>query len=128
MSRCTRYWLAILRSGTLRPRGDFVFPSLTARGRVPVCACSFVADYLRPAAIAVGVKIAPGQRFGLHNLRHSLSNWLVSKAKTDPKTVQGLLRHANIKTTLQLYARADREETRAAQGAFLTAVGVETVQ
>jgi len=108
---------------------DFMFPSLATNGKVPVCACSFVADYLRPAAIAAGVVIPEGKRFGLHNLRHSLSNWLVSKAKTDPKTVQGLLRHANVKTTLQLYARADSGETRAAQGTFLDAVGVsEAVQ
>jgi integrase len=103
---------------------DFMFPSLTANGRIPICACTFVADYLRPAAIAAGVVIPKGKRFGLHNLRHSLSNWLVSKAKTDPKTVQGLLRHANVKTTLQLYARSDGDETRAAQGAFLGAVGI----
>jgi integrase len=108
---------------------DFVFPSLAANGRVPVCACSFVGDYLRPAAIAAGVDIPKGKRFGLHNLRHSLSNWLVSKAKTDPKTVQKLLRHANVKTTLQLYVRSDNDETRAAQGTFLDAVGIsEAIQ
>ena len=103
---------------------DFMFPSLAANGRVPVSASTFVADYLRAAAIAAGVVIPQGKRFGLHKLRHSLSNWLVSKAKTDPKTVQGLLRHANVKTTLQLYARSDGDETRAAQGAFLGAVGI----
>ena len=97
---------------------DFVFPSLRDHAKVPLSACTFVKKHLRPAAIAAGVVIVPGQRFGLHNLRHSLSHWLVSKAKTDPKTVQGLLRHANIKTTLQLYARADCDETRAAQVHF----------
>jgi integrase len=108
---------------------DFVFPSLTAKGKAPLWACTFVGDYLRPAAQAAGVVIPAGARFGLHNLRHSLSNWLVSKAKTDPKTIQGLLRHANVKTTLQLYARADGDETRAAQGTFLDAVGLtEAVQ
>ncbi|HTZ95588.1 MAG TPA: site-specific integrase [Terriglobales bacterium] len=103
---------------------DFVFPSLTANGRVPMWACNFVADYLRPAAIAAGVDIPTGKRFGLHNLRHSLSNWLITKSKTDPKTVQELLRHANVRTTLQLYARSDSTETRAAQGVFLDAVGI----
>ena len=52
---------------------DFVFPSLKKEGRVPLSPAVFVADHLRPAAIATGVKIEPGQRFGLHNLRHSLS-------------------------------------------------------
>jgi integrase len=87
-------------------------------------ASSFVADYLRPAAKQAGVHIEDGQKFGLHNLRHSLSNWLVNKAKVEPKTVQGILRHAKIQTTLDLYTQEDSDETRAAQGEFLSAVGV----
>src|SRR5467141_2501163 len=105
---------------------DFVFPSVKAHGRVPLSASIFVSDYLRPAAKAAGVQIQDGQRFGLHNLRHSLSNWLVNKAKVEPKTVQGILRHAKIQTTLDLYTQEDSDETRAAQGEFLTAVGMST--
>lgn len=103
---------------------DFVFPSLIADGRVPLNSCSFVKKHLRTAAKAAGVQIADGQRFGLHNLRHSLSNWLVNKAKVEPKTVQGILHHSKIQTTLDLYTQEDSDETRAAQGAFLTAVGM----
>ena len=106
--------------------GDFVFPSLKARGRVPLSASVFVADHLRPAAKKAGVPIEDGQRFGLHNLRHSLSNWLVNKAKVEPKTVQGILRHAKIQTTLDLYTQEDCDETLAAQGEYLTALGVGT--
>ena len=105
---------------------DFVFPSLTAEGKVPLSSCSFVKDHLRPAAKAVGVPIADGQRFGLHNLRHSLSTWLVNKGKVEPKTVQGLLRHAKIQTTLDLYTQEDSDETRAAQGSFLSAMGMRS--
>lgn len=101
---------------------DFVFPSLKEKGRVPLSASIFVHDYLRPAAIKAGVQIAEGQRFGLHNLRHSLSNWLVNKGKVEPKTVQGILRHSRIQTTLDLYTQEDSDETRAAQGQFLEAV------
>jgi len=108
---------------------DFVFPSMRAEGRKPLCSSVFVADHLRPAAKKAGVLIQDGQRFGLHNLRHSLSNWLVNKAKVEPKTVQGLLRHSKIQTTLDLYTQEDSDETRAAQGEFLTAVGMNaTVQ
>jgi integrase len=103
---------------------DFVFPSLRAQGKVPLSAGVFVADHLRPAAIKAGVHIEDGQRFGLHNLRHSLSNWLVNKGKVEPKTVQGILRHSKIQTTLDLYTQEDSDETRAAQGAFLKAVGI----
>jgi integrase len=84
----------------------------------------FVAHHLRPAALKAGVQIRPGQRFGLHNLRHSLSNWLVNKAKVEPKTVQGILRHSRIQTTLDLYTQQDSDEARAAQGAFLKALGM----
>src|ERR1700719_3882087 len=105
---------------------DFVFPSLKADGRVPLSPSAFVADHLRPAAKKAGVQIEDGQRFGLHNLRHSLSNWLVNKAKIEPKTVQGLLRHSKIQTTLDLYTQSDGDETRAAQGQFLSAVGMST--
>jgi integrase len=85
----------------------------------------FVADHLRVAAKKAGVRIEDGQRFGLHNLRHSLSNWLVNKAKVEPKTVQGILRHSEKKTTLDLYSQ-DGDETRAAQGEYLMDLGVET--
>jgi integrase len=104
----------------------FVFPSMRAQGRKPLCSSVFVADYLRPAAKKAGVLIRDGQRFGLHNLRHSLSNWLVNKAKVEPKTVQGILRHSKIQTTLDLYTQEDSDETRAAQGEFLSAVGMST--
>lgn len=105
---------------------DFAFPSLRARGRVPLSASVFVADHLRPAGKKAGVLIEDGQRFGLHNLRHSLSNWMVNKAKVEPKTVQGILRHAKIQTTLDLYTQEDCDETLAAQGEYLTALGVAT--
>jgi integrase len=105
---------------------DFVFPSMRAEGRKPLRSSVFVADHLRPAAKEAGVHIADGQRFGPHNLRHSLSNWLVNKAKVEPKTIQGILRHAKIQTTLDLYTQEDSDETRAPEGEFLTAVGMRT--
>jgi integrase len=103
---------------------DFVFPSLVKDGKVPLSASIFVQDHLRPAAVSAGVVLAKGQRFGLHNLRHSLSTWLVNKGKVDPKTVQGMLRHSDIRTTMNLYTQDDRDEKEAAQGAFLSAVGL----
>jgi integrase len=72
------------------------------------------------------VRVKDGQRFGHHNLRHSLSNWLVNKVKVEPKTVQGILRHAKIQTTLDLCTQEDSDETSAAQGEFLNAVGTGT--
>jgi len=103
---------------------DFVFPSLKAEGHVPLSPAVFVADHLRPAAIKAGVQVPDGFRFGLHNMRHSLSHWLVNKAKVEPKTVQSILRHSRIQTTLDIYTQGDGDETRAAQGAFLKELGM----
>jgi integrase len=36
-----------------------------------------------------------------------------------PKTVQGILRHEDFRTTMQLYAQSDMEAMREAQGKFL---------
>ncbi len=46
------------------------------------------------------------------------------RPKVEPKTVRGILRHAKIQTTLDLYTQEDCEETLAAQGEYLTALGV----
>jgi hypothetical protein len=72
---------------------------LQAKGKLPLYASTFVADYLRPAAVAAGVQIEKGQRFGFQNLRHSLSNWLVNKAKVE------ILRHRGTSRTGRLEKR-----------------------
>jgi integrase len=78
-----------------------------------------VQKYLRPAAVKAGV-IKEGEkvRFGFHNFRHALATALV-KLKVDAKTVQGMLRHEDFGTTMQLYAQSDMESMRDAQGKFL---------
>jgi len=80
-----------------------------------------VSDHLRRVAIAAKV-LAPGEkvRFGLHNLRHSLATFLVAQGR-DPKTVQSLLRHSNVTTTLQLYAHGRNQDCSDAQGEMLAA-------
>jgi len=81
-----------------------------------------VEDHLRPAAVKAGVLAENDpRRFGFHNLRHSLASFLV-RSKTDPKTVQALLRHADVKTTLGLYAHSVSEDCLAAQGQVLGAI------
>ncbi len=49
---------------------------------------------------------------------------LPANIQLEPKTVQGILRHARIQTTLDLYTQDDSDETLAAQGEYLTALGV----
>ena len=50
----------------------------------------------------------------------------MNKAKENPKTVQGILGHSRIQTTLDLYTDEDLDEMIAAQEKFLDAVGFET--
>ncbi len=100
---------------------NWVFPSFRLKGKKPRCANMLVEDYLRPAAVKARVLAEDDpHRFGFHNLRHTLASYLV-RSKTDPKTVQTLLRHANVKTTLQLYAHSVSEDRLAAQGQALAA-------
>jgi integrase len=99
--------------------GDYVFPSFRLKGKKPLSASIMVQKYLRPAAIKAGViKEDERVRFGFHNFRHSLASSLV-KLKCDPKTVQGILRHEDVRTTMQLYAQSDQESKLEAQGKFL---------
>jgi integrase len=99
----------------------WIFPSFKLKGRQPRTASILAADHLRPAAISAGVALQPSQRFGFHNLRHSLATFLVNKEK-DAKTVQGLLRQANVSTTLGLYAQSVNSSMVDAQESMLQAI------
>jgi integrase len=112
--------------------GDWVFPSFRLKGRQPRVANMLVEDYLRPAAVKAGIlsshrddegKLVDDdpRRFGFHNLRHSLASFLVP-IKTDPKTVQTLLRHSDVKLTLQCYTHSVSDDRMAAAGAMLVAI------
>lgn len=84
---------------------EWVFPSMKLKGKTPLSASIMAADKIRPAAIKAGIRLEPGQRFGFHNFRHSIATFLVSRGK-DAKTIQGLLRHAKVTTTLDLYSQS----------------------
>lgn len=101
--------------------GDWIFPSMKLKGRKPLSASIMAADKLRPAAIKAGIRLEPGQRFGFHNFRHSLATFLVSREK-DVKTIQELLRHAKVTTTLDLYSQAIDESKLAAQREIALAI------
>ena len=55
------------------------------------------------------------------NLRHSLASFLVRKG-TDVKTVQKMLRHSDVATTLGIYAHSMSEDRLAAQDDMLAAM------
>jgi integrase len=72
---------------------------------------------VRAGVLAEGDK----RRFGWHNFRHSLASFLVASG-TDTKTVQELLRHARVQTTLDLYSQSMPAERMVAQGSMLNAI------
>jgi hypothetical protein len=89
-------------------------------GAIPMCAGIFVTDHLRPAALAAGVRIAEGQRFGLHSLRSSM----VSIDKTDVKTAQGDMRHAGPEIMLRSYAQVVTPEMQGVQVRWFESCGL----
>jgi hypothetical protein len=50
----------------------------------------------------------------------------LQERKSNRKPFRGILRHAKIQTTLDLYTQEDGDKTRAAQGEFLNAVRMST--
>ena len=105
------------RETPYRKEEDLVFPSFKLKGTKPPRANMLLSDHLRPAAMKVGV-VAPPRVFGFHTFRRTLASVLVAN-NYDPKLVQELLRHSNIKTTLDVYAQAITPAKLEAQGAFL---------
>jgi integrase len=112
--------------------GDWVFPSTRLDGKQPRVANMLVEDHLRPAAVKAGILSShpdnhgglvddDPRRFGFHNLRHSLASFLI-RIRTDPKTVQTLLRHSDVKLTLQFYTHAVSRDRMVAAGKMLTAI------
>jgi len=101
---------------------DWVFASEKTHGRTPRVGNMLCVDYLRPAAVKGGVKLEKGQRFGFHNLRHSLASFLITKKKTDVKTAQRSMRHAKSGTMLDHYTQTDMDELIAAQELVLDAI------
>jgi integrase len=98
---------------------DWVFASFAKHGRQPRLVGMIVKDYLRPAAIRAGVLQRDDKRtFGFHVLRHSHATELIRR-KEDPKLVQGVLRHAQVTTTLGIYAHSVPDAQKKAQERFL---------
>jgi integrase len=106
--------------------GDWVFPSTRLDDKQPRVANMLVEDHLRPAAVKAGFLSSHSdnhgqlvdddpRRFGFHNLRHSLASFLI-RIRTDPKPVQTLLRHSNVKLTLQFYTHAVSRDRMVAAG------------
>lgn len=89
---------------------DFLFPSLRMNGRQPLMPDMVLRKIIRPALAKAGVT---GKVIGWHSFRHSLATNLRSLG-VDVKIAQELLRHANSRTTMDLYTHAVSADKRAA--------------
>jgi integrase len=81
---------------------DFLFPSDRLKGEKPLSPDIILKKIIRPALVRAGVT---GKVIGWHSFRHSLATNLRSLG-VDVKVAQELLRHANSRTTLDIYTHA----------------------
>jgi len=141
-----RYLRAWRSQSVFAADADWVFASNQTMGKTPRVGNMLAADYLRPAAVKAGALTITRektlneqgketvqlrywdkrgnevQRFGIHNLRHSMTSFLTMKKKTDVKTVLRSLRHAKSTTALDRYVQTDMDELVAAQEMMLDAI------
>jgi integrase len=96
------------RESLYRADADFVFASIRLKGKKPMGPDNLLKRYIRPALERAGIV---GKVIGWHNFRHSLATNLRAMG-VDVKVAQELLRHANVRTTLDIYTRAVSQQKR----------------
>jgi integrase len=89
---------------------DFVFPSIRLLGKFPLMPDMVLQKLIRPALVLAGIT---GKVIGWYSFRHSLATNLRSMG-VDVKVAQELLRHANSRTTMDVYTQAVSADERIA--------------
>jgi len=89
---------------------DFLFPSLRMNGKQPLTPDMVLRKIIRPALVRAKVTV---KMIGWHSFRHSLATNLRALG-VDVKVAQELLRHANSRTTMDLYTQAVSADKRSA--------------
>ena len=89
---------------------DWVFASPRMKGKQPWWPETLWRRYGIPAVKSAGIS----KRVGFHTFRHTYTT-ILTQNNEDVKVVQELLRHANSRITLDLYAQAGMPEKRLAQ-------------
>lgn len=97
-------------ASTYRDDDDFLFPSIRMNGTQPLMPDMVLKKTIRPALARAGIT---GKIIGWHSFRHSLATNLRSLG-VDVKVAQELLRHANSRTTMDLYTQAVSVDKRCA--------------
>lgn len=99
-----------------RANDDWVFASWRTLGRVPFRPTAVLEDFVKPAAQRAKLGV-----IGWHTFRRTFSTLLRANGE-DLKVQQDLMRHADIRTTMNLYTQAISEQKRQAQGRIVEMV------
>lgn len=97
------------RASQFGGEADWVFASPQKAGELPLRSTAMLEKQIKPAALAAKL----GGAIGWHTFRHSYSSML-RQLGVDVKVQQELLRHADIRTTINVYTQAVSEQKRAA--------------
>lgn len=87
---------------------DFLFPSVRLNGKMPLSPDSVLKKSIRPALKRAGIT---GKIIGWHNFRHSFATNLRAMG-VDVKVAQEMLRHANLRMTLEIYTHISSKQKR----------------
>lgn len=82
-----------------------------------VCTTAVLENHIKPAVKAAGI----GVTVGWHTFRHSYSSML-RQLGVDLRAQQGLPRHTDVRTTMNVYTQAVSEQKRAAHSSVVRMV------
>jgi integrase len=102
---------SLRRCATCADDGEWIFPSSRNAGRKPWNAYALQRYQITPAAIRAGL----GEGIGWHTLRHSYRSWL-DRLGAPIGVQRDLMRHTDIRTTMNTYGGAFIDNMREAQG------------
>jgi integrase len=105
-----------------RESTDFLFPSDRLKGAGPLSPDTLLKKSIRPALTSAGIT---GKVIGWHSFRHSLATNLRSLG-VDVKTAQELLRHANSRTTMDIYTHVVSAQKHEATGRIVDLLLLQT--
>jgi integrase len=101
---------------------DLVFQSL--RKGTPISDGNVLRRHLRPAALKLGLD---PKKASWRSLRTSCATWMI-EAGSNPKDVQGQMRHARIATTMDIYAQHVADSQRRAVARTMAMVETRQAQ
>lgn len=104
-----------------RADSDWIFASPFQAGAFPYAPWGVQQRRIRPAGQRAGL----GNRIGWHTFRHTFASMLRSNGE-DLKVQQELLRHADVRTTINVYTQALSDDKRRAQSKVVRMVLPET--